>query len=146
MTDQTIISTNTPRTSRLAHGLEAVLHYSLGIAVTLAAAAGIASDGAAVVVVVPNDQAVWWKSYHGAPEPEVHEDATSRTYVFAARDVVRVGTRVVATGELLADLTRILGWRPRGSVTVDRIERVVFPCRWNLDGESGEAVGGPDGG
>lgn len=42
MTDQTIISTDTPRTSRLAYGLEAVLHYSLGIAVTLAAAAGIA--------------------------------------------------------------------------------------------------------
>lgn len=42
---------------------------------------------AELVVVVPKDQAVWWKSYHGAPEPEVHEDATHRTYVFAARDV-----------------------------------------------------------
>lgn len=42
---------------------------------------------AELVVVVPKAQPVWWKSYHGAPEPEVHEDATHRTYVFAARDV-----------------------------------------------------------
>ena len=41
MTDHTII-TDTARTGRTAYVLEAVLHYSLGIAVTLAAAAGIA--------------------------------------------------------------------------------------------------------
>lgn len=42
---------------------------------------------AELVVVVPKGEVVWWKSYHGAPEPEVHEDDTRRTYVFAARDV-----------------------------------------------------------
>lgn len=41
MTDQTI-AIETTRTGRFAYTLEAVLHYSLGIAVTLAAAAGIA--------------------------------------------------------------------------------------------------------
>ncbi len=42
---------------------------------------------AELVVVVPKGQSVWWKSYHGAPEPEIHKGATHDTYLFAARDV-----------------------------------------------------------
>jgi len=40
-----------------------------------------------LIVVVPKGQPVWWKSYHGAPEPEIHESPTETAYAFRARNL-----------------------------------------------------------
>lgn len=39
---------------------------------------------AELAVVVPRDLPLWWKAYHGAPEPSIHHDERTTTYLFRA--------------------------------------------------------------